>query len=142
MLSRILRCVVTFVVLMTVTVAGLPIVICVSQSHGTAVEFDQPYSDHQNNPGSHFILFGGARNILQSTDCTDFRLDRGTLVKESCEGKPKTYLSLRDNTIVFATTVDFPVMAPRHAAHQKQSRTFGSTFRSSISDLGTVILLI
>ncbi len=142
MLSRFLRYVINLMVLATVSVAGLPIILCVSQSHGMAVEFEQPYADHQDNPQSHFVLFGGAKNFLQPLDCIDFHLDRGTLAKESREGEPKSYLSSKDAPVVFAEMADFPVGTARHASCQGQIWTFASTLRSSISDLGTVILLI
>jgi hypothetical protein len=106
-----------------------------------AVEFEQPYADHQDNPQSHFVLFGGTKNFLQPLDCTDFHLDRGTLAKESREGEPKSYLSSKD-AVAFAEMADFPVRAARHTSCQWQIWTFASVLRSSISDLGTVILLI
>jgi hypothetical protein len=142
MLSRVLRSAITSIILTAMTVAGLPIVVCVSQAHGAAIEFKDIYVNHHKNSQKHRTLFDVAENTVASKDCKDFSSDRGILAKQSRVKQPVT-LGVASN--------DSPTLAPFESSTLFIARRFLSMrtswgdypeIRSSLSDLSTIVLLI
>lgn len=125
------------------SVASLPIIVCVSQAHGAAIEFSGLYASHHDSSQTHRTLFGAAENSLASEDCSDYRFDRGILVQQS--------RLKRSAALVGGTGYDGPTFAALTPSPHGLSRFVGSASpswikwpieRSSLSDLSTVVLLI
>jgi hypothetical protein len=67
--------------LTVMAVAGLPVIVCVSEAHGTAVELGGLYTAHHDSSEPHGAVSDSSDDAFGS-GCTDFRLDRGILVEQ------------------------------------------------------------
>jgi hypothetical protein len=128
-------------ILTTIAVAGLPIVVCVSQAHGAAIEFRELYADHQDTSKTHRTLFGASDETFDSGSCSDFRLDRGTLVQQSSVKRSIAFVGSGNNAPAFAAlALPFPSL---HFVEGTATSWAGyPVVRSSLSDLSTIVLLI
>jgi hypothetical protein len=128
-------------ILTVMAVAGLPIIVCVSQAHGAAIEFRNFHVDHQDSSQDHRTLFGVPVDALDSGSCSDFRLDRGILGNQS-RLKQSIGLLGSDNNVpaVAALALRFP--SPHFAVSEATSWVDCPVVRSSLSDLSTIVLLI
>lgn len=128
-------------ILTVMAVAGLPIIVCVSEAHGAAIEFRNFHADHQDSSQIHRTLFGVSDEALDSGSCSDFRLDRGILVKQSRVKQPIALLGSGNNVPgVAAFALPFP--SPHFAESEATSWVDRPVVRSSLSDLSTIVLLI
>jgi hypothetical protein len=126
-------------ILAMMTIAGLPIVVCVSEAHGAAIEFKDIYADHHDSSQAHRTLFGSSDEAFD-TGCSDFRLDRGVLVQQSRVKQPAAVLGT--NTPGFAAFTSSPRHLSETIASKGTSPAVCPIVRSSLSDLRTVVLLI
>lgn len=146
MASSLLRYLVNVVVLLTMTVAGLPLVVCVSEAHGASIEVDRSYliSSSYQNPKQHHVLFGNSEQSAESPDCKDFRLQRGPLVAQSRHEKVAGVGTLSDGkSPVVPDIAAYDVKAPSYVGpDRKFVRRTALILRSALSDRRTIVLHI
>ncbi|MFA7306375.1 MAG: hypothetical protein WC026_06840 [Hyphomicrobium sp.] len=87
MLTKILRYLLTSTVLLTMAVAGLPVIVCVSDAHGAVIEVGRV---HNLASTSHRAFVNSAHQDAQSQPCSDFQFDHGTLSKQE-EHRPTSH---------------------------------------------------
>lgn len=86
MLLQILRSLTVAALLLAMTVAGLPLIVCVSNAHGAAIEIDQPHAiSRHGETGRHFLLFKSSSSLNSLDGCRDFSLQRATLGTQKCD---------------------------------------------------------
>ncbi len=86
MLLQILRSLTVSALLLAMTVAGLPLIVCVSNAHGTAIEIDQPHAiSRHGESGRHFLLFKSSLSLNSLDGCRDFSLQRAKLGTQKCD---------------------------------------------------------
>jgi hypothetical protein len=141
MLSKHLRSAATLMILAMMTIAGLPIIVCVSEAHGAAIEFKHVYADHHDRSQAHRTLFGSSDNALDS-GCSDFRLDRGVLLKQSRVKRSPAVMGTGTDAPGFAAFASSPLPLSYVLASKVTSRAVCPIVRSSLSDLSTIVLLI
>jgi hypothetical protein len=142
MLNRLLRSAINAIILLAMTVAGLPVIVCVSQAHGVALEFNGLYANHHGNSQTHPTIFGAPETSVASEDCSDFRLDRGVLVKQIRVKHPSTLQGANNDSPTFATFAPSSPLIARRVGSMATSWVNCPVVRSSLSDLSTIVLLI
>jgi hypothetical protein len=139
MLNRLLRYLVTSTVLLTMAVAGMPIIVCVSEAHGAMIEVGRMHLDDSKPSANHHTLFGQVEKSAQSQPCSDFQLERGTIAKQKREQQPSSQIASSGGTPFVAsappslrTTRPLPVTI----------RAFAHMVPSSLRERRTIVLLI
>ncbi len=145
--SRLIRYLVTLVVLLTTSVAGLPLVLCVSQAHGAAVEVEYSHfaSEAARGANSHFVLFSAPKQSAGSSDCQDFRLQTGALLGQSrheTDGCVVGPASGGKAPIALVTTAYDLSEPSSHEANSKLAQRNSLILRSPLSDRRTIVLQI
>jgi hypothetical protein len=125
------------------TVAGLPLVVCVSEAHGAAIELDSshPIRSSTQNSKQHDVLFSSAKQSAKSPDCKDFRLARGTLLAQGRFEKASNLTAAAHGKSPVALA--YGVKAPLYVgAVSRIVRRATPTLRSALSDRRTIVLQI
>ncbi|WP_325455065.1 hypothetical protein [Hyphomicrobium sp.] len=127
--------------LTVMAVAGLPVIVCVSEAHGTAVELGGLYTAHHDSSEPHGAVSDSSDDAFGS-GCTDFRLDRGILV-EQVRLKQPTGLPILNNDGPAFSAAPASLLPPFVFADGRGIlRVNRPVIRSSLSDLRTIVLLI
>lgn len=138
MLNRLLKFLVTSTVLLTMAVAGLPVVVCVSEAHGMMIEVGGRHVEASTSSTNHHALFGGAEPSAHSEPCSDFHLERGTIANQSRENRPSLQIP--------SGGVSFPALASPSLRPLKpvpiSIRASTRTLASSLRERRTIVLLI
>lgn len=144
--SRLIRYLVTLVVLLTTSVAGLPLVLCVSQAHGAAIEVASSHfaGEAARDANRHFVLFSAPKHSAGSSDCQDFRLQTGILLEQSRHeivgGVAEPASGGNVPVALVATAYDFRDLSSDEANKVIQRNSL--ILRSPLSDRRTIVLQI
>ena len=143
--SRLIRYLVTLVVLLTTPVAGLPLILCVSQAHGTAVEIDSSRFVKEAALGakSHFGLFRTSTPSAGSSDCQDFRLLTGDLLGQSRHETDGCVVGPASGGKAPVATTSYELRVPSiQEANSKLAQRNSLILPSPLSDRRTIVLQI
>lgn len=141
MLSRLVRYLVTLTVLLTLTVAGLPALLCISDVHGAAIEVGRHHSQSDSGSGLNHANLGDAKHAADPVPCVDIRFDHVTLRNQSRD-RQSAASAYAPNHVAPPVAI---ISAPRLYARSLPAvapAAFEQAKRSSLSDLRTIVLLI
>lgn len=139
MLSRFLRYLATLTILLTTSVAGLPLILCVSEADGAALELAVKHVSNEAHQSDHIVLFSAHEHSAKSSPCVDYQLQAATLGQSRADedvsvGGGKT-------SVAFVATAndehaEFPQIA------NVQPLRSAPNLRSTLADRSTIVLQI
>lgn len=145
MLRSLIRYVLTMTVLLATSVAGLPLVLCVSEAHSAAIEIERLHVGERASPENHFVLFSPESPTAEQAPCTDYRLQAGaivaqqTLTKQIAQNPAKT--GNGDASFV-AVSDNLDTSAMRRSVRLAKTYGFEHDGRSTLRDRRTIVLQI
>lgn len=144
MLTRFVRYLITSAVLLATSVAGLPLVLCVSSTHSVAVEIERLHHDTQSGSNDHFILFSNSHAKAESEPCTDYRLQHASFFKHPHQSKPsdRNGENLGGYAPALLPTSSELLAARFHCAISHATFDNPPHLRSTLSDRSTIVLQI
>lgn len=142
MLSKLLRYVVTVSVLLATTIAGLPLVVCVSEAHGAAIEVDRTHHCTDKTSAGHAILFRKVETSARSVPCRDYRLERDVYFDQIREIESAATIDASGSDVPYLTAADVSLPLGGINLASISPRPFASELRTSLSDLRTIVLQI
>lgn len=141
MLRLLFRFLLTLSVLLTAPVAGLPLVLCVSAAHGTAIEFEAVDSASHRHDGQHDILFKISDAMARSVVCEDYRLQNDKVIHE-VETKQNNIVVANGDAPGGAVLNNSESATTFYRSYLSQAPQCAFHVRSSLSDLRTIVLQI
>lgn len=142
MLSKFLRYVVIVAILLATTVAGLPLLVCVSEAHGAAIEVDQSRLVTDIDPADHVILFGKVETSARSVPCRDYRLERGVFFEQDGEKQSAATADASGGGVPYLTATNVSPYVAAIGSASVSFRSFAGELRTSLSDLRSIVLQI
>lgn len=138
MLSRFLRYLATLTVLLTTSVAGLPLILCVGEAGGAAIELAANHVSNQARQSDHIVLVSAHKHSAKSSPCVDYQLQVAALGQSRADDvipvgggeTPEAFAAANDEH------AEFPQIA--------NVRPLRSTpnLRSTLADRSTIVLQI
>lgn len=139
MLSSFLRCLAILTVLLTTGVAGLPLILCVSEAGGAAIELAANHVSNQARQSDHIVLLSARGHAAKSSPCVDYQLQVAALGQSRADkdvpaGGGKT-------PVAFVA-----IASDEHAEFQQVANVrplpSAPNLRSTLTDRSTIVLQI
>jgi hypothetical protein len=144
MLRSIVRHVMTTMVLLATSVAGLPLVVCVSEAHSAAIEIERLHAGEQTSPEGHFVLFSPESAAQEQGPCKDYRLQAGAIAAQQGAtkqvGQPASNTG-GDQSFAVSRSNDYQA-TPRSVVLLVKTHVYRHDGRSTLSDRRSIVLQI
>jgi hypothetical protein len=143
MVSRFIRYLVTLTVLLTTMVASLPVMLCVSDIHGAAIEVVRHHANPDDSSDTGHARLGDAKFLSDQEPCIDIQFDRAAFGSQGRDRQSISSVCASNGSVSFiaiasASNFLFQTFTLAIAAHPAKH----DALRSSLSDLKTIVLLI